>query len=136
MEFGTARLRLPREERAEVVASLRESGLSVRAIAAATGDHYSTISRELSGVANATREHEVNEDALAEELIAAEAKPGLNTFRVGTPAHRSRGHSVPPATAATIAARISASSTAVSASGHPNGSVDTPGCCLGGCVGG
>jgi len=27
-EFGTSRLRLPREERAEVVASLRESGLS------------------------------------------------------------------------------------------------------------
>jgi hypothetical protein len=29
-EFGTSRLRLPREERAEVVASLRESGLSNR----------------------------------------------------------------------------------------------------------
>lgn len=29
-EFGTSRLRLPREERAEVVASLRESGLSKR----------------------------------------------------------------------------------------------------------
>lgn len=53
-EFGTTRLRLPREERTEVVASLRESGLSLRAIAAATGDHYSTISRELAGVANAT----------------------------------------------------------------------------------
>lgn len=36
-EFGTSRLRLPREERAEVVASLRESGLSIRAIASATG---------------------------------------------------------------------------------------------------
>ena len=36
-EFGTSRLRLPREERSEVVASLRESGLSIRAIASATG---------------------------------------------------------------------------------------------------
>ena len=36
-EFGTSRLRLPREERQEVVASLRESGLSIRAIATATG---------------------------------------------------------------------------------------------------
>jgi hypothetical protein len=36
-EFGTSRLRLPREERTEVVASLRESGLSIRAIASATG---------------------------------------------------------------------------------------------------
>jgi protein gp37/transposase-like protein len=36
-EFGTSQLRLPREERQEVVASLREAGLTVRAIAAATG---------------------------------------------------------------------------------------------------
>lgn len=53
-EFGTSRLRLPREERQEVVASLRESGLSLRAIAAVTGEHFSTVSRELAGVANAT----------------------------------------------------------------------------------
>lgn len=57
-EFGTSRLRLPREERQEVVASLRESGLSIRAIAAATGDHYSTISRELGRVADATPDAE------------------------------------------------------------------------------
>jgi hypothetical protein len=53
-EFGTSRLRLPREERTEVVCSLRDAGLSVRAIASATGDHYSTVSRELGRVANAT----------------------------------------------------------------------------------
>jgi hypothetical protein len=46
-EFDTARLRLPREERQEVVASLRESGLSIRAIAAATGDSYETTRRAL-----------------------------------------------------------------------------------------
>jgi len=55
-EFGAARIRLPREERREVVSSLRDEGLSLRAIAAATGDHYSTVSRELSGVADATPE--------------------------------------------------------------------------------
>lgn len=55
-EFGTSRLRLPREERSEVVASLRDSGLSVRAIAAATGDHFSTVSRTLRRVADATPE--------------------------------------------------------------------------------
>lgn len=48
-EFGTARLRLPREERAEVVASLRESGLSLRAIAAATGVNRETVRQELAG---------------------------------------------------------------------------------------
>ena len=47
-EFGAARLRLPREDRQEVVASLRESGLSVRAIASATGSSVGTISAELS----------------------------------------------------------------------------------------
>ena len=47
-EFGTSRLRLPREERSEVVASLRESGLSIRAIAAATGDSYGTVRNELA----------------------------------------------------------------------------------------
>ncbi len=54
-EFGAARLRLPREERQEVVASLRESGLSIRAIAAATGDSKDTVARSLrAGVANET----------------------------------------------------------------------------------
>lgn len=46
-EFGTSRLRLPREERSEVVASLRESGLSVRAIASATGMSYGTVQSEV-----------------------------------------------------------------------------------------
>ncbi|MBO0884566.1 MAG: helix-turn-helix domain-containing protein, partial [Mycobacterium sp.] len=40
------------EKRREAVASLRESGLSLRAIAAATGISKSTVSDELSGVRN------------------------------------------------------------------------------------
>lgn len=52
-EFGTARLRLPREERQEVVASMRENGLSTRAIASATGLSQSTVIRETqSGESN------------------------------------------------------------------------------------
>jgi protein gp37 len=46
-EFGTSRLALPREERREIVASLRESGLSTRAIASVTGANQSTIVRDL-----------------------------------------------------------------------------------------
>lgn len=46
-EFGTARLRLPREERQEVVASLRENGLSLRAIASATGASINTVQADL-----------------------------------------------------------------------------------------
>lgn len=55
-EFGSSRVRVPREERAERIASLRESGLSIRAIAAATGDGYGTISRELAGDPNGSPE--------------------------------------------------------------------------------
>lgn len=46
-EFGTSRLKLPREERQEVVASLRDSGLSTRAIAAATGLDRKTVRKEI-----------------------------------------------------------------------------------------
>lgn len=51
-EFGTSRIRLPREERREVVSSMREIGMSTRAIASATGAGYGTIARELSGDPN------------------------------------------------------------------------------------
>lgn len=46
-EFGASRLRLPREERSEVVGSLRDAGLSNRAIAAATGESEPTVRRAL-----------------------------------------------------------------------------------------
>ena len=45
-EFSNARLRLPREERQEVVASLRESGMSLRAISSATGISPATAMRD------------------------------------------------------------------------------------------
>lgn len=46
-EFPQTRLRLPREERQEVVASLRESGLSIRAIASATRMSVNTVQGDL-----------------------------------------------------------------------------------------
>jgi hypothetical protein len=49
-EFGGAPLRLPREERPEMVASLREAGLSQRAIASATGVSQSTIRDDVAQV--------------------------------------------------------------------------------------
>lgn len=48
-EFGGAPLRLPREERADTVKSLRDAGLSLRAIASATGTSYGTVSRDSAG---------------------------------------------------------------------------------------
>lgn len=54
-EFDDLRLRLPREERREVVVSLREAGMSTRAIASATGVSKSTVSDVLNaGVRNRT----------------------------------------------------------------------------------
>lgn len=54
-EFGTSRIRLPREERREVVSSMREIGMSTRAIAAATGMSHRTAAREVAaGVPNDT----------------------------------------------------------------------------------
>jgi hypothetical protein len=53
-EFNTARLRLPLEERQEVVGSLRDAGLSIRAIAAATGLGRGTVQREIASVPNGT----------------------------------------------------------------------------------
>lgn len=46
-EFPTTHLKLPREERPEAVASLREAGLSIPAIASATGLGVGTVHRAL-----------------------------------------------------------------------------------------
>lgn len=52
-EFGHSRLSLPAEERRERVRSLREHGLSTRAIAAATGTSKGTVANDLADTAGA-----------------------------------------------------------------------------------
>jgi len=77
-EFGTGQLKIPREERTEYVASLRESGMSTRAIAAAAGVSDFTVRQELKAAAASTAiniavdQEGIESDLLAEELIAAE----------------------------------------------------------------
>jgi hypothetical protein len=79
-ELGTARLRIPREERPEMVTSLREAGLSIRAIASATGIDKNTVQADLAQASEIhTPDAPVDEDALAEELIAADANPIIGT---------------------------------------------------------
>lgn len=53
-EFSSTRLKLPREERSEQIRSLREQGLSIRAIASATGNSDQTVQKDLRspGVVN------------------------------------------------------------------------------------
>lgn len=58
-EFGTSRIRLPREERQEVVASMREIGMSPAAIGQATGISRRTVNRELSQWANAHPDEDI-----------------------------------------------------------------------------
>jgi hypothetical protein len=65
-EFGSLRLRLPREERAEMVCSLRQSGLSNRAIAAVTGVSEGTVRNDLGAQ---------NYDYAPEPWFAAGADP-------------------------------------------------------------
>lgn len=58
-EFGTSRIKLPREERQEVVSSMREIGMSTRAIASATGVSYGTAHAAIkSGDQNRSPESE------------------------------------------------------------------------------
>jgi len=76
-EFGTGQLRIPKEERTEYVASLRESGMSVRAIASATGINRETVRQEVIAAAATGNKLSVDQegilsDLLAEELITAE----------------------------------------------------------------
>lgn len=64
-EFGTSRIRLPREERREVVSSMREIGMSTRAIASATGNSIGTIhaeSRRCSNLNTSTPTHVTGTD--------------------------------------------------------------------------
>lgn len=52
-EFGGSALQPPREDRQEIIKSLRDAGMSLRAISSATGTTYGTVSRELARYSNA-----------------------------------------------------------------------------------
>lgn len=89
-EFAGKQIRLPREERPETVRSLRDAGMSVRAIASATGLGRGTVARALdddtSGVPNGTPEP----DDQALDLGAGHAPPAKVTGADGKRYDRSR----------------------------------------------
>lgn len=76
-EFAGARLRLPREDRQEVVASLRDSGLSTRAIAAATGQSQMTVVRDLAGETNDSPAPVTGMDGKIYQITRPESEPEL-----------------------------------------------------------
>jgi len=53
-EFGAGRIRIPREDREEIVCSMHDLGMSVRAIAAATGVSHESVRQSLPGVKKLT----------------------------------------------------------------------------------
>lgn len=71
-EFDGARIKLPREERTMVVASLADAGMSTRAIAAATGVSKDTVARSLAaGVSNETPHTDPEDEIVDAEVIDA-----------------------------------------------------------------
>lgn len=80
-ELGSVRLKLPREERQEQVASLRERGLSLRAIASVTGVGRGTVERDLERVPNGTPDPK---PVTGRDGKTYKAKPeGPKTYRCG-----------------------------------------------------
>jgi hypothetical protein len=97
VEFKSLRgLRMPREERTEVVHSLRHAGLPVRAIASATGLGVGTVHREIAAdqtepaVPNGTPDEPIKAEVVDEDPIAAVI--GIDGKR--HPAHKRREVSV------------------------------------------
>jgi ParB family chromosome partitioning protein len=78
-EFAGARLALPREDRQEVVQSLRESGMSQRAIAAATGAGRATVHRDLAGAPNGAGGQIVGLDGKQYQPVASVAHVAHNS---------------------------------------------------------
>lgn len=64
-EFIGPHLRLPRDERRELVGSLSKAGMSTRAIAAATGMGKSQIAEDISGVRKRTPDHDTQSNRTA-----------------------------------------------------------------------
>ena len=113
IEFGSNRIRLPREERQETVRSMREAGLSNKSIAAATGMSAMQIGRDArnAGVTNVTprlgadgktysiARNEADEIArdieASRESIRQAAREDLREFKDAQAAKSSRAASAP-----------------------------------------
>ncbi|MFE3222911.1 hypothetical protein [Nocardia sp. NPDC059228] len=74
-EFDGAQLRIPREERSEIVASLRETGMSTRAIAAVTGMSVGTVHSAAAGVQNRTPDTVIGLDGKSYQPKAGDREP-------------------------------------------------------------
>ena len=78
-EFGQTRLQLPREERQEVVASLRQSGMSYPAIAAATGVSVGTAHADAKAFSSESLPNRT-QGTDGKTYAASRPAPGPNTW--------------------------------------------------------
>lgn len=79
-EFSGMNLQPPLEQREQVILSMREAGMSSRAIGSATDTHYSTVARtlrktELAGVADATPGDAISGVASSSTVVPGASKP-------------------------------------------------------------
>lgn len=72
-EFRSVRLRLPLEERQDIVSSLRDAGLSIRGVASAIGISDQTVQRDLnsSDVVNHYTSPDESDDAIDVSVVEA-----------------------------------------------------------------
>lgn len=105
-EFDGARIRLPREERTEVIGSLREAGMSIRAITAATGLATNTVRSQLSQIDTPTavtgKDGKSYPATRPTPVVADDGDPWDDTIAPDSPADMTAGvepvgASVPPA---------------------------------------
>jgi hypothetical protein len=77
-EFRSSMLRLPRDERAEVVGQLREAGLSYRMIGSALGVSHPTVISDARATGNSLPVDDVDEDA--DDLDAVPPDPAKQMY--------------------------------------------------------
>ena len=80
-EFGDSRLALPREKRREKVLSMRERGMSIRAIASATGKAKSTVEGDLGKPKKVSRNRDTEPAAETVEAEVVETEEFLSVPR-------------------------------------------------------
>ncbi|WP_405759525.1 hypothetical protein OG234_13550 [Streptomyces sp. NBC_01420] len=82
-EFRTAHLALPKEDRAQTVQSLREAGMSVRAISAATGVSVGTVHGDLARCSDLNTTAVTGTDGKSYAPTRPEARPSDDVLLAG-----------------------------------------------------
>ncbi|MFX0573132.1 hypothetical protein [Nocardia nepalensis] len=95
-EFDTTRLRLPREQRREVVASMHEIGMSTRAIASALRSSTRTVSTDLGQVSSRTTPGATVTGLDGKSYPAVLAKPALASSPADPGPETSTSSTAPP----------------------------------------